>query len=126
MAKRKRSSVSRSQVALSDNTSANNNRFITIGVGLLALGLLVFGVYQFLGDGSQESSATAAPVAVDNGALELTSIETGLAQGAAVVAEPASDRMTQYLGPPTDAASLALAEAGQLGQPTLVFFHADW
>lgn len=36
----------------------------------------------------------------------------------------AADPETQYLGPPTDVAGLALA--GQAGQPTLVWFHADW
>lgn len=121
MAKRKRSRATRS-----GNTSANNNRFFKIGIGLLTLGLLVFGVFQFLGDNSQINPSTTAGVEIDSGSLESTDIEAGRTQGVAVAAEPVSDRMTRYLGPPTDAATLALAEAGQLGQPTLVFFHADW
>ena len=31
-----------------------------------------------------------------------------------------------FLGPETDADGLALAEAGQLGEPALIWFHADW
>jgi hypothetical protein len=87
-------------------------------------GNLVFGGVLFLGDDNRVGRSTAAAVEVDSGALESTSIEAGPARGAEAEAVPASDRMTQYLGPPTDAATLALAEAGQLGQPTLVFFHA--
>jgi hypothetical protein len=90
------------------------------------VGLLAFGAFQFLSDDSQVSPSTAAAVEIDSGSLESTSIEAGRTQGAAVAAEPVSDRMVQYLGPSTDAATLVLAEAGQLGQPTLVFFHADW
>jgi len=33
---------------------------------------------------------------------------------------------SQYLGPASNPEGLAQAEAGQLGQPALVFFHADW
>ncbi len=40
----------------------------------------------------------------------------------------ASDRATdsQFLGPETDAEGLNKAEAGDLGEPALVWFHADW
>ena len=31
-----------------------------------------------------------------------------------------------FISPPSDPDSLVLAEAGELGQPALVWFHADW
>lgn len=126
MAKRRRQVSRKSQVSRSGSVSTKSNQFFKIGIGLLAVGLLAFGAFQFLSDDSQVSPSTAAAVEIDSGSLESTSIEAGRTQGAAVAAEPVSDRMVQYLGPSTDAATLVLAEAGQLGQPTLVFFHADW
>ena len=37
-----------------------------------------------------------------------------------------SDQAIRYLGQPTNAEGLALAQAGKGDKPTLVFFHADW
>ena len=44
---------------------------------------------------------------------------------AAALANAVSPRI-RYLGRSIDPDGLALAEAGQAGQPTLVWFHADW
>lgn len=51
---------------------------------------------------------------------------SAFSQGIDTNLEPAANRETQYLGAPSDPAKVSLAEAGQLGQPTLVWFHADW
>lgn len=45
-------------------------------------------------------------------------------QQASSAAQESTD--SQFLGPETDAEGLAKAEAGELGQPALVWFHADW
>ena len=75
--------------------------FLAIGAGVVLIALLISGTTQLWGTDSHQQAAAAAPA--------------GLA-----------DPETKYLGPPTDANSLALSEAGQAGQPTLVWFHADW
>ena len=88
----------------------SNSTFLAIGVGIIVLGLLAFGTYQVLGGGELLSGdATAA-----------------FSQGVDTNLEPVANRETQYLGAPSDPAKVSLAEAGQLGQPTLVWFHADW
>ena len=89
----------------------SNSTFLAIGVGIIVLGLLAFGTYQVLG-GSKLSSSSAASAASSQG------VDTNQ--------EPVANRETQYLGAPSDPAKVSLAEAGQLGQPTLVWFHADW
>ena len=77
--------------------------FLAIGVGVVLVGLLISGMSQIWNQGTPQQSA-------------------------AVAAAPASaaDPETKFLGQPTDPDGLALAEAGQAGQPTLVWFHADW
>jgi thiol-disulfide isomerase/thioredoxin len=75
--------------------------FLVIGAGLLLLALVISGMSHVWGTDSQQQTAAAAPAT-------------------------AVDAETRYLGLPTDPEGLALAEAGQAGQPTLVWFHADW
>ncbi len=87
-----------------------NSKVLSIGVGIIVLGLLAFGTYQFLGGNATTSSSSAR--------VENQSVDTNT--------EPVADRETQYLGAPSDPARVSLAEAGQLEQPTLVWFHADW
>ncbi len=82
---------------------------IILGVfGVVVLGLLAFGM-------SSVFRVTKTVSATDN-----TSAEDSAGSVAPV------SREVKYLGPPTDAAALANAEAGQTGKPTLVMFHADW
>jgi thiol-disulfide isomerase/thioredoxin len=77
--------------------------FLAISMGLVLVGLLVSGMSQLWNQGNHQQTAAAAPVADDT-----------------------ADPETRYLGQPTDPNGLAVAEAGQVGQPTLVWFHADW
>jgi thiol-disulfide isomerase/thioredoxin len=77
--------------------------FLAVSMGLVLVGLLVTGMSQLWSQGSHQQTAAAAPVTGD-----------------------AADPETRYLGRPTDPDGLAVAEAGQVGQPTLVWFHADW
>ena len=88
----------------------SNSAFLAIGVGIIVLGLLAFGTYQFLGGSNSSGNSTISASSQD--------VDTNL--------EPVANRETQYLGAPSDPAKVSLAEAGQLGQPTLVWFHADW
>ena len=88
----------------------SNSILLSIGVGVIVLGLLAFGTYQFLGGRSSSGNST---ISASN-----QSVDTN--------PEPVANRETQYLGAPSDPAKVSLAEAGQLGQPTLVWFHADW
>lgn len=103
-----------------------SSRWVMIIVGVLIIGLLTVGMAQVLGPSqNQEITSTAAqsndstlPAIGANSHPEQTSI--------ADTSVDAADPEIQYLGPPTDVTSLTLAEAGQAGQPTLVWFHADW
>lgn len=88
----------------------SNSTLLSIGVGIIVLGLLAFGTYQFLGGSSLSDNSSVSASSQD--------VDTNL--------EPVANRETQYLGAPSDPAKVSLAEAGQLGQPTLVWFHADW
>lgn len=76
--------------------------------GVVVLGLLAFGMSSVF------QVTKSAPAASDPAAGES-------AGGVAVVS-----RESKYLGAPTDAAALAKAESGEIGTPTVVFFHADW
>lgn len=76
--------------------------FLVIGIGVVLVGLLVSGMARFWGQDNHQQAAAAAPVS------------------------SAANPEIRYLGPPTDPDGLALAEAGQAGQPTLIWFHADW
>ena len=103
----------------------SNDRYIKLGLAVIAIGLVAFGVFQFFGNtnGPAASGANSALVA-QNGNLESVGIDGDHSTAAQPVT--ATDRETLYLGPASDSAAYALAEAGQLGQPTLVWFHADW
>ena len=88
----------------------SNSTYLAIGVGVIVLGLLAFGTYQFLGGRNQTYSIPG----------------NASGQNTDTVTETVANRETQFLGAPSDPARVSLAEAGQLGQPTLVWFHADW
>ncbi len=121
MAKRKRRTHRKSQ-----KTQAGTSRYLQTGMGLMLLGLLAFGAFSFSSTNQDvETSSSVAAVSLNDGNLEAISIEDGPNQKA-IAAEPITDRETVYLGPASDPTTLALAETGELGQPTLVFFHADW
>ncbi len=76
--------------------------------------------------GSHNQTSTASSVIQANGdSLEQLTIADNQGQQVAEVV-PITDRETRFLGPASDSATVALAEAGQLGQPTLLWFHADW
>jgi hypothetical protein len=89
------------------------------------LGLLASGTFQLFGPVQSQGTNTAAAIAAGNETLESVSLDKGRSLES-VAAAPVTDRETRYLGPATDAAALTQAEAGRIGQPTLVFFHADW
>jgi thioredoxin 1 len=90
------------------NTVVNQNKrtgWIIAGfVALLLLGLFITGMSQWPGPANQANE----PAIIAKGD------------------NPVSDPEIRYLGLPTDPEGLALAEAGQGNQPTLVWFHADW
>ena len=109
-----------------NHKKSNSNAVLMGGVAVVVFGLLAFGMYQVLGlDRQQEVSASA--IQVDSSTLASTSIDGDHDERTDIEAPVAAvDRETQYLGPASDPASLALAESGQVGTPTLVWFHADW
>ena len=99
------------------------NMILIAGVGVVVLGLLAFGMFQVFGFGTDEPATAQAAIQVDSGGLETVNVEDG--ENLASVAKPV-DRESQYLGLDSDPDKLALAEVGQIGKPTLVWFHADW
>lgn len=100
------------------------NKLFTTGVAILALLLIGYGAFQAFG-GHSQTAASASVVQADSDSLESLAISENQGQHAAEAA-PVTDRETRYLGPPSDPATVSLAEAGQLEQPTLLWFHADW
>jgi len=100
-----------------------NNRIITIGVSVLVVALLAYGMFQVLGNYNQAATSSQALAANSTG-LEANSLD----EDHAAAGEPvtATDRETRYLGPPSDPGMVVQAEAGKLEQPTLLWFHADW
>lgn len=102
--------------------------FLMWGVGILVLVLIGFGMAQVFGSGFQQSTALA-DIEVDARNLQSTNLEEGNRQTVnpeSITAVTVADRETRYLGPPSDPATVNLAESGQVGQPTLLWFHADW
>ncbi len=99
----------------------STGRLLQIGSMLFVIGLLAFGSLQFLGGNQQQTTSTAL---ASNETLE----SLNLAGEHSVSAEPgmATDRETRFLGAASDSATVSLAQAGQLDQPTLLWFHADW
>jgi hypothetical protein len=116
---KKRTKRRRGQTRKVQNQS--NNRLLTVGVAILVIGLLIFGTFQVFGN---QTTTTTSVVQADSDSLESLSIADNQGQHAEVV--PVTDRETRFLGPASDSATVTLAEAGQLGQPTLLWFHADW
>lgn len=108
-----------------------SNSYLVLGVGILTLGLLALGTVQVLGFGSGGESQQTT-LQADTASLQSTTIEEGNHPGSIVkdsdkqAEAPVADRETLYLGPPSDPAGMTLAETGEVGQPTLVWFHADW
>lgn len=103
----------------------SNSRFLMIGVAILVVGLLGFGTFQVFGNSHNQAATDSSVVQADSDSLETLSITDNQSREALDVA-PVTDRETRYLGPASDPATLSLAEAGELGQPTLLWFHADW
>ena len=96
---------------------------VLIGVaGVAIVSLLALGMFQVLDIGGGQEVA-GSNLQIEAGNLQSVSVEDGSRLES--VAAPV-DRETQYLGPDTDPATLALAEVGEVGKPTLVWFHADW
>lgn len=99
---------------------------IMTGTGILIIGLLGYGIAQLLDTSSNQAAISSAvqgntaasPAVNTNSHSNQESVEDS-------PIDPADPEL-KYLGPPTDMAGLALAEAGQAGQPVLVWFHADW
>jgi thioredoxin 1 len=105
----------------------SSSRYLYVGIVVLIAGLLAFGTYQLFD--SRQSQTTSGTDSISAGAesleaLDIESNRQAAAEGAGAV--PVTDRETRFLGPPSDPAAATLAEDGQLGQPTLVWFHADW
>lgn len=104
----------------------STGRWVMIIVGVLIIGLLAVGMAQVLGP-SQNQEVISAAAQSDVSALPIAGANSHPDQaGIGDAPVDAADPETQYLGPPTDVAGLSLAETGQAGQPTLVWFHADW
>lgn len=107
------------------NKKQSNGRFLNIGVAVLVVALISFGTFQLFGNNHNQGTASASVVEADTESLEALSIAENQGRETLNV-EPVTDRETRYLGPASDPATVSLAEAGELGQPTLVWFHADW
>ncbi len=104
-----------------------NSRFLTIGVAVLVVALLAIGTFQIF---NGQTATNTSTLQVDGSSLESVEIEGNqqTVANSSVADAPVAivDRETRYLGAPSDPATLSLAEAGQLGQPVLLWFHADW
>ncbi len=98
---------------------------LVLGVGVLVLALLAAGMAQVLGFGFFQSAAPAN-VEFNAGNLQATSLEERGTVPDTASPVSTTNRETRYLGPPSDPATLGLAEVGEVGQPTLLWFHADW
>ena len=98
-----------------------SSQVLYAGIAILIIALLAFGTFQLFGN-NQPTGASV--LQTGNGSIEALDINSSRQEGVDVA--PVTDRETQFLGPASDAATVALAEAGELGQPTLVWFHADW
>ncbi|MCQ3978515.1 MAG: hypothetical protein DPW09_34255 [Anaerolineae bacterium] len=108
------------------NHSNSTGRWVMIAVGVLIIGLLAVGMAQILGP-RQNQEVISVAAQSDVSALPIAGANSHPDQaGIGDASVDAADPEIPYLGPPTDVAGLALAEAGQAGQPTLVWFHADW
>lgn len=109
----------------------------TVKASWLVMGLVL--IVGLVGVGAagwyfaQRGTPTASDTAVPQQQGQFTALQEPAAQDASSpqdgqhessVAEPPAG--AKFLGPETDADGLAEAEAGQLGQPALVWFHADW
>lgn len=101
------------------------SHLLMIGVGILLVALIGYGAFQVLGNQHNQGTSAPAIAPSDTGSLESLSIAANQGKQAAE-AIPVTDRETRYLGPASDPATVSLAEAGQLGQPVLLWFHADW
>lgn len=132
MAKRKRSAsgfqgqgTSRHAVTKKEvRKKATVNRLLTVGVVVIVLGLVTAGMAGVLGGTDQGGTAHAGSLQLSAEGGEVVSLEEGASLAA--LEHTVTDRETRYLGADNDPGSLSLAEAGQLGAPTLVWFHADW
>lgn len=115
-----------------DNRQKKSASYLVLGVGVLVVGLIALGMTQVLDIGpAQSAHQTALQTEATN--LQSTSLENAHQVNAAPDnsletdgVETVVDREIRYLGPPSDPATMTLAEAGDMEQPTLVWFHADW
>lgn len=83
------------------------------------------GVSQGVAVAPHESgSLGVAPAAQGAGASDAG--EAAGASGAQLAAAAAPGDLYQLTGAPTEAEGLVAAEGGRIGQPALVWFHADW
>lgn len=103
----------------------STGRFLNIGVAVLVIALLGFGTFQVFGNNHNGAATSSSVVQADTDSLETLSI-TDHEGTQALNVEPVTDRETRYLGAASDPATVSLAEAGELDQPTLLWFHADW
>lgn len=117
--RRKRSSKTRRR-----KTSNKSKLLAVIGIAVVALGLIGLGAGPF----HRTQAAPQAVSSLSGSASEVTSLDAAPVDGAAASAHnaSASDALTQFLGPETNRDGLLQAESGAVGQPTLVWFHADW
>ena len=106
----------------------SNSRYLNIGIIVVIVALLAFGTYQVIGSRQSQSTVHTGALQTNTGSLESLDIDSNrqAVTAGSEAAVPVTDRETRFLGPPSDPAIATLAEAGQLGQPTLVWFHADW
>jgi len=120
MAKRRRK---RSAKAERRKASAKPNLPLVIGMLVVAVGLLGFGLWQW----QQGHAVQAAGASLSGTSSEVTSLDAAQVNraGSAQTAG-AGDALARYLGPETNPDGLLRAERGAVGQPTLVWFHADW
>ncbi len=83
----------------------------------------------FQGSAAPKKSKNGLILGLGVGVIVLALLGFGMFQlgsGSSSSAAAPLDGETQYLGLDSDPDKLLLAEAGSLGKPTLVFFHADW
>ena len=100
--------------------------FIMAGIAILIISLLAYGMAQLLDTSSHQAVVSSALKGYTAASSEVNTNSHSNQESVGDSPIDVADAETKYLGPPTDMAGLSLAEAGQAGQPVLVWFHADW
>ncbi|MBS1251110.1 MAG: Thioredoxin [Anaerolineales bacterium] len=125
-----RTRTRRRQQTEDTHTITVNANWLLVGlVVIIALAGVGFAGWYVAQSDSQTTTASTAPQSGQFTAFQEQSPSQDTSTTQAVEEQPATQNHSadsQFLGPETDVEGLGNAEAGSLGEPALVWFHADW